>query len=311
MDETLRYPRTPHLEGSCLQLGDSKQRVLLKLLKGAFFIIEEKLDGANVAIRFNPQGKMILQSRGHVLTGGGREEQFDLFKSWAASHHDELWGLLKDRFVMYGEFMRATHSAHYDQLDHYFFEFDVLDLKKQQFLTTADRHDLLMGGSFPSVPLVYSGVTPAKVAVLDALVRPSLYKSEHWLDHLKAEALKAGEKDVDALIKKIDNTPLSEGLYIKLENLIETIGRAKFVRSGFVQSMQSHEEHWMDRILVPNGLSALGLEQMNGYNPHPSRALNVSPQYLRDQAAKATFTDAEQFWAIAAGAAKKKAKRIM
>jgi hypothetical protein len=32
--------------------------------------VEEKVDGANAAISFSPDGQMLLQSRGHYLTGG-------------------------------------------------------------------------------------------------------------------------------------------------------------------------------------------------------------------------------------------------
>ena len=43
------------------------------------------MDGANSGVRFDPNSlELLLQSRGHYLTGGGRERQFDLFKRWAA-----------------------------------------------------------------------------------------------------------------------------------------------------------------------------------------------------------------------------------
>jgi hypothetical protein len=41
------------------------------------------MDGANCGISFNPDGELLLQSRGHYLTGGGREKHFTLFKQMA------------------------------------------------------------------------------------------------------------------------------------------------------------------------------------------------------------------------------------
>lgn len=307
MDETLKYPRTPHVEGSCLQLGDDKARVPLKKLRGAFTVWEEKLDGANSAIRLDSEGRLILQSRGHVLSGGGKEGQFAPLKAWAAAHRDELWGLLGSRYVLYGEFCFALHSAFYNQLDHFFYEFDALDLKSGSFLSTADRHDLLMGASFPSVPLVYAGPSLLEPKRIEALIKPSLFKNADWKAALRIAAERSGERDIEALMAKIDDTALCEGLYGKLETAEKTIGRVKFVRSGFVQAMLSHDEHWSERVLVPNGLSALGAAQVNGYGPHPSRASCLwSPADLRAMGAQADFQSEALFWEIAAGAVKSK-----
>jgi hypothetical protein len=67
-----KYPRTPHLEGSRLQPGDEDlDQIPLAELRGAYVVVEEKLDGANAGISI-ADGKPRLQSRGHVLLGGPR-----------------------------------------------------------------------------------------------------------------------------------------------------------------------------------------------------------------------------------------------
>jgi len=85
MRQILKYPRTLHLRGSTLQQGDDPDQVSMASLKGeGNFVFEEKADGANAGLSFDPDdGDMVLQSRGHSLDGGGRERQFDIFKSWA------------------------------------------------------------------------------------------------------------------------------------------------------------------------------------------------------------------------------------
>ena len=60
-------------------------------------MIEEKVDGANSAISF-VNGELLLQSRGHYLTGGYRERHYNLFKQWAMIHKDELYGTLQNAF---------------------------------------------------------------------------------------------------------------------------------------------------------------------------------------------------------------------
>ncbi len=41
----------------------------------------------------------------------------------------QLYELLKDRYIMYGEWLYAKHTVFYDNLTHYFMEFDIYDKK--------------------------------------------------------------------------------------------------------------------------------------------------------------------------------------
>src|SRR5271167_4110424 len=132
-----KYPRTHHLEGSRLQPGDDdSSTVPFDSLAGRFLVVEEKLDGANAGIRFDAEGKLWLQSRGHFLTGGPREKHFNLFKQWANARTDALRRALGSRYVLYGEWLYAKHTIYYDALPHYFLEFDILDTHTDAFLST-------------------------------------------------------------------------------------------------------------------------------------------------------------------------------
>ena len=80
----IKYPRTCHLEGSRLQQGDTDyDQIPVSILTTGELVWEEKIDGANCGISFDENSNMILQCRGHVLTGGHRENQFNQFKPWA------------------------------------------------------------------------------------------------------------------------------------------------------------------------------------------------------------------------------------
>ena len=73
----IKYPRTPHLAGSRLQPGDEDlSQVPFSCLAGRRLTVEEKVDGANSAVSFGPEGQLLLQSRGHYLTGGWRERHY-------------------------------------------------------------------------------------------------------------------------------------------------------------------------------------------------------------------------------------------
>ena len=81
-DIIIKYPRTPHIQGSRLQPGDEdlRQRPFSDI-NGKYVVLEEKIDGANTAISFTDDGELRLQSRGHFLTGGYRERHYNLLKS--------------------------------------------------------------------------------------------------------------------------------------------------------------------------------------------------------------------------------------
>lgn len=253
--ELFRYPRTPHLEGSRLQEGDhGHDHVPYRELRGLRLVVEEKLDGANTGISFSPAGELLLQSRGHYLVGGGRERQFNFIKAWAQAHADWLLQRLEDRYVMYGETMSKKHSVFYDALPHHFFEFDVLDRRTGQFLSTAARRELLAGGPVLSVPVLYEGLAPARLADLKALLRPSLAKTARWRDAFEATVRREG-LDLALAWKQCDKSDLSEGLYLKVEADGQTLGRYKWVRADFVQAILASEKHHSEQPYVPNQLA--------------------------------------------------------
>ncbi|MFY1892736.1 RNA ligase family protein [Achromobacter xylosoxidans] len=253
--ELFRYPRTPHLEGSRLQEGDhGHDHVPYRELRGLRLVVEEKLDGANTGISFSPAGDLLLQSRGHYLVGGGRERQFNFIKAWAQAHAGWLLQRLEDRYVMYGETMSKKHSVFYDALPHHFFEFDVLDRRTGQFLSTAARRELLAGGPVLSVPVLYDGLAPARLADLKALLRPSLAKTARWRDAFEATVRREG-LDLALAWKQCDKSDLSEGLYLKVEADGQTLGRYKWVRADFVQAILASEKHHSEQPYVPNQLA--------------------------------------------------------
>ena len=264
--EILKYPRTPHLEGSRLQPGDEgHEHVRIATLSGRHAVIEEKLDGANAGISFTPGGELLLQSRGHYLVGGGRERQFGPFKQWATAHEARLLELLEDRYVMYGEWLYAKHSVSYDRLPHWFCEFDIYDRVEGVFLSTPRRHALLAGSPIVSVPVLHAGAMPRDLKALRSFVQPSLAKSPHWREAFESSVRRQG-LDLALAWRQTDKANLSEGLYLKLENEHEVLGRCKWVRPDFVQTILDSGSHHSTRPVIPNGLAP----QADLYAPHPA-----------------------------------------
>ncbi len=254
--EILKYPRTPHLRGSRLQVGDQADAVSYEALAGRHIVVEEKLDGANAALSFGADGSLLLQSRGHYLQAdqmGGRERQFNAYKQWARAHEGALMALLDERYVMYGEWLYAKHSLYYDALPHWFCEFDVWDRSAQQFLDTPQRHALLAGVPVVSVPVLYAGIAPRRMQDLLALLAPSLGRSARWKAVFEDQVQKQ-KLDLPLAWRQTDRSELAEGLYIKVEENGQTVERYKFVRSDFVQVILESGSHHSERPIVANGL---------------------------------------------------------
>ncbi len=253
-DTIIKYPRTPHLQGSRLQPGDEdlSQRPFSDIA-GRHIVLEEKIDGANSAISFTDSGELRLQSRGHFLTGGNREKHYDLLKQWAAVHRDRLYDVLGDRYIMYGEWMYAKHSIYYDMLPDYFMEFDILDRDTDTFLDTPSRHALIRDLPVSSCPVLASGIFDSIGGIL-AYLGDSAYISSDHIGHLREDAARLG-LDVDRVVRETDAARTMEGIYIKVEENGRVTDRMKYVRASFLQTIEQSQSHWLDRPIVPNRIT--------------------------------------------------------
>jgi hypothetical protein len=250
----VKYPRTSHLQGSRLQLGDEgTEAVPLKNLRARHLVVEEKLDGANAGISFDTKGKLWLQSRGHFLQGGSREKHFALFKQWVAGIAHDLWPVLQSRFVLFGEWLYAKHTIFYDELPAYFLEFDMLDTESGAFLSTERRRELLEGLPITSVPILFEGAMerPEKVA---EFISRSHFKSANWQERLAAAAMQRG-LDTEQVLRETDPSDKMEGLYIKAEESGQVVERFKYVRADFLTTVLDSGSHWLRRPILPNILS--------------------------------------------------------
>ncbi|MGN1166398.1 MAG: RNA ligase family protein [Lachnospiraceae bacterium] len=252
--EIHKYPRTPHIEGSCLQPGDEDlNQIPFSEIAGKYLVIEEKCDGANSAISFDENGELLLQSRGHYLTGGYRERHYNMMKQWAAVHKDAFYEVLGTRYIMYGEWMYAKHTVYYDALPHYFLEFDILDREKGIFLDTPSRHEMLKDLPIVSVPVLGTGIYPSKEEMLKLLGR-SNYVTGNQRESLYQTASKM-KYDAERACDETELSGKMEGLYIKIEENGRVADRMKFVRAAFLQCVDFSEKHWIDKPIIPNQLA--------------------------------------------------------
>jgi RNA ligase len=167
----------------------------------------------------------------------------------------ELWELLSDRYVMYGEWLYAKHTVFYTDLPHYFMEFDIYDKYTDTFLSTQRRRIFLAQSPFvASVRVLHEGPVP-DVQALRALIGRSHFISDDHLVRLQ-NLCAARQLDSQRALKETDTSTLMEGLYIKIEEEGVVKERYKYVRGSFLQTMFDAESHWLERPLIPNSLRA-------------------------------------------------------
>ena len=200
----VKYPRTQHLEGSRLGPGDEDlDQIPFSDIFGRHIVIEEKIDGANSAVSFDGDGKLLLQSRGHYLDGGYRERHYNLFKQWGNNHCDELFDVLGSRYIMYGEWLYAKHKVYYNALPHYFLEFDIFDKECGVYLDTGRRMEILDGSTVKSVPVLFDGVLTSREQLLAMIKRSNYIKGDHL-----SELAKKAERKFEGLhvhVHRIEN----------------------------------------------------------------------------------------------------------
>lgn len=244
----ISYPKTLHLRGSKGVTEESQ--VALSDLSG-HLIIEEKMDGTEVALCFESRGQFVCRHRNSPVQG----PEFDLWWPWVFERSDVLWERLRDRYVLYGEWLYAKHTVFYDALPSYFMAFDIYDKNKGEWLSTNARRDLLVGTDIQHVRTLYEGPISGSPFLQHLIDQPSKFKTDEWGETLRAQC---DERNLawDRIRNETDPTNLPEGLYIKTEENDVVNGFYKYIREGFLQTLLASESHWATRRLFTNLLAS-------------------------------------------------------
>lgn len=236
------YPRTLHLGDS--GGGQSKHHCPFAEIAGLHLVIEEKIDGSHCGLLFDEQAELRIFTRNTVLESPPSRRDFGLLDQLARELTDALWEVLGDRYVLYGEWVRVTHTIYYDALPAFFLEDDIFDRAAGRFLSTPRREALVaaLPPAFShSVPVLHSG-SVAELAELHALVGPSCFKSDSWRERCP---------DLAA----VEDSDEMEGLYIKHEDDEFVLRRLKWVRPGFLATIAEAGRHWRARAQLLNRLA--------------------------------------------------------
>lgn len=120
-------------------------------------VIEEKIDGANLGIFIDEDGKIIVQNRSHYISPS-YHEQFASIDKWKYQHMDDILQVLGNNpWIIYGEWVVARHSIHYTKLPDKFILFDIYDRSTGKFFSRSKVEELINGTSFHQIRKIAEG----------------------------------------------------------------------------------------------------------------------------------------------------------
>lgn len=170
----IKFPRTTHLfdTGGSATTNDDlvlepNDPAITCLCNGTTrVVIEEKVDGANLGVSFDPStNSFVAQNRSHYISTG-EHAQFSRLSEWIEENREGLQHVLcriddnsnlEDRgLIIYGEWLAARHSVPYNRLPGLFLAYDIFDRKANKFFSRKRFHTVMKDSGIPVVPVIDS-----------------------------------------------------------------------------------------------------------------------------------------------------------
>ena len=167
-----KFPRTEHL----VDLGAATSDDLIHaqnpngMLHGDL-AVEEKVDGGCMGISLASDLSILVQNRSRYITSK-THAQFVRLGAWIGAHQEALLDLLNrdgqmpERFMLFGEWVAATHAIYYTGLPDRFLAFDLYDRFKDKFVSRTALTALLKNTGIQQVPLMLACSGSVKIADL-------------------------------------------------------------------------------------------------------------------------------------------------
>ncbi|KAF9441553.1 ATP dependent DNA ligase [Macrolepiota fuliginosa MF-IS2] len=216
-----KFPRTAHLIDVGGATSDDIVSCDLNLSREVVgsVIITEKIDGANMGFSLSSdRSKILVQNRSHFVNHE-THDQFKKLGKWVEQHCSDLRQVLDrdpyyaERYILFGEWVYATHSIAYTRLPAFFIAFDLYDRSTSRFVDRPTLEAVLRDTSIPVVPIIceLKNKLPSRNDLLELIESTSQFYGGRV-----------------------------EGVYVKVESRGAVQERGKAVRGDFITG----NEHW-------------------------------------------------------------------
>ena len=223
-----KFPRTPHFLDLGAVTSDDVRADLPAMPHSGHVVITEKVDGANMGFSLSADRQVVVQNRSHTVNSA-THEQFKKLGHWVEQHHADLLTVLDrdehfaERYILFGEWLFATHSIPYTRLPDRFMAFDLYDRSTGVWASRKLLAAILASTNISLVPVLHEGGMPSIGALREMVQLSSQY--------------------YDGRI---------EGIYVKVEQDGKVVCRGKVVRGDFIAG----NDHWTKGKLQVNGLAS-------------------------------------------------------
>lgn len=213
-----KYPRTLHLPFSPGGTRDDRRMADVTSLLGQDVVLTEKMDGSNVSLERND---VFARSHG----GAPRHSSFDALKA----HHSAVKHKISMGTQVFGEWLFARHSIHYEALPGYLMIFGV---------RAGDQW-----APWEEVELWAQELGAMTAPVLMTGRFDTLQELQTTVERLAAMPSRCGGVREGVVVRRLNGFQDAEF----------ELSVAKWVRSDHVQT----DDHWSHQEVVRNGLVAL------------------------------------------------------
>lgn len=195
----------------------------IKSLLNGHITIDEKIDGGVIGLAWDGN-KPLVVGKHSMVDYNVNSKKFYGLTQWIYENYEKISNIPLG-WIVYGEWMRASHNILYTELPDYFISFDIWNGNKNEFLNVINRSIFLNELGFKEIPIIYSGT------------------------NLGVEDIICITEGVGGVNNKsaFNRNEIIEGVVIRNDNGL--IG--KYVRREFTDLS---EEHWLKSSLIENKL---------------------------------------------------------
>jgi len=236
------YGSIPHLIGSKRGPGDvgcdeGMHRILTEKARDNrdLIIVQEKLDGSNVAVA-KIDGEIVALTRAGYTAETSPHEQHRYFAKWVTLNHKRFDELLQERERISGEWLLQAHGTRYRLRHEPFVAFDLWNAENKR-MVYADM--IARTSNFDFIPanlLHMGGPLPIEIAL------SMLHGGHGAIDTLEGAVWRVERKGVVDFLAKYVNSQFTPGTFMFMEPPIwNTYTRKKNDTLGVVQSMAQEQ----------------------------------------------------------------------
>ena len=173
-----------------------------------------------MGISIDENYKIMVQNRSHYVNSKSAS-QFKPLDKWVYDHRDDLYEVLDNDHILFGEWLYAKHSISYDNLPDYFLAFDLYNKREKVFYNRNILEEKLQNTNIKMVRVMYEGKID------------------------KNKLLKMIEEKSNYTDSRV------EGVYLKVFDSNYVKYRCKLVRNDFIAG----NEHWSKKIIEQNKIA--------------------------------------------------------